>query len=300
MPAPSTLKRRPHDPGPDCRWLCRRNPGDRPARQHSRLYRSGRAAGVAQRLRPVRVQHDDDGHLVRDVDALGRGGNPTDRDAARFSSSSAAIRRPVIWRRFAFPITSTSLPTWRAARRPPCGSAPSPDCRDPDGSVWIHGSEGTLHFDRPSGRLCAGRRGDTALAEVAIAPEKAGEWQVEGGLRRIQSALGQPVRLTNFNDGVRTWNSPKPLPAARCRAEPSICRSDANDDRQAVRAPGARVQLTSSFSPSLSITPFHQRDLRVDELVELRRACRRRRTPPSAVKRSLVLGIVEPALHLGR
>ena len=70
------------------------------------------------------------------------------------------------------------------------------------GSVWIHGSEGTLHFDRPSGRLRAGRRGDAALAEVAIAPEKAGEWQVEVDF--VNSIrLGQPVRLTNFNDGVR-------------------------------------------------------------------------------------------------
>lgn len=70
------------------------------------------------------------------------------------------------------------------------------------GSVWIHGSEGTLHFDRPSGRLSAGRRGDAALAEVAIAPEKAGEWQVEEDF--VNSIrLKQPVRLTSFADGVR-------------------------------------------------------------------------------------------------
>ena len=69
-------------------------------------------------------------------------------------------------------------------------------------SAWIYGSEGTLHLDKAADGLYGGRRGDTALAEIAVAPEKAAEWRVE--LDFVDSIRRKaPVRLTSFLDGVR-------------------------------------------------------------------------------------------------
>lgn len=71
----------------------------------------------------------------------------------------------------------------------------------PGAEAWLYGSEGTLHFDGASGKLYAGKRGDAALAEIPIPPEKRGGWRVEEEF--IGAIRGQePVRLTSFQDGV--------------------------------------------------------------------------------------------------
>jgi predicted dehydrogenase len=76
-----------------------------------------------------------------------------------------------------------------------CGLAVGPQ-------IWLFGSDGTLHFDFSSDTLWGGRRGDSALREIAIAPEKVGRWRVEEefvGAIRGQEA----VERTTFADGVR-------------------------------------------------------------------------------------------------
>src|SRR5262245_29842185 len=45
--------------------------------------------------------------------------------------------------------------------------------------VWLYGSEGTLKFEQAGGRLLGGRRGDSALAPIEIAPEERYGWRVE-------------------------------------------------------------------------------------------------------------------------
>jgi predicted dehydrogenase len=76
-----------------------------------------------------------------------------------------------------------------------CGLAPG-------SGAWLFGSQGTLHFDQGSNRLLGARRGDSALQEIAIAPDKAGTWRVEEEF--INAIRGQePLRLTTFADGVK-------------------------------------------------------------------------------------------------
>ena len=76
-----------------------------------------------------------------------------------------------------------------------CGLGPGP-------GAWLFGSEGTLHFDQQSNTLLGGRRGDQALQEIPIAPEKAGTWRVEeefvGAIRGEEE-----LRYTTFADGVK-------------------------------------------------------------------------------------------------
>lgn len=66
--------------------------------------------------------------------------------------------------------------------------------------TWLYGSEAVLRFH--DGRLSMGRRGETALAPVAVPAAEAGAWRVEeefvGAIRGRE-----PVRLTTFEDGVR-------------------------------------------------------------------------------------------------
>jgi predicted dehydrogenase len=72
----------------------------------------------------------------------------------------------------------------------------------PDSGAWLFGSAGTLHYNHTSGKLFGGRRGDKALQEIPIAPEKAGKWRVEeefAGAIRGQ----EPLRLTDFATGVQ-------------------------------------------------------------------------------------------------
>lgn len=72
----------------------------------------------------------------------------------------------------------------------------------PADGIWLFGSQGTLHWDSPTGKLYGGKRGDKALAEIVIPAEKEGRWRVEeefvGAIRGLE-----PVRLTSFEDGVR-------------------------------------------------------------------------------------------------
>ena len=72
----------------------------------------------------------------------------------------------------------------------------------PADGIWLYGSQGTLHWDSPTGKLYGGRRGDQALAEIHIPAEREGRWRVEeefvGAIRGREQ-----VRLTSFEDGVR-------------------------------------------------------------------------------------------------
>ena len=71
----------------------------------------------------------------------------------------------------------------------------------PAHGAWLFGSEGTLHFELGNGKLLGGRRGDTALAEIEIPPEKAGAWRVEEEF--IGAIRGEePIQLTDFKTGL--------------------------------------------------------------------------------------------------
>lgn len=68
--------------------------------------------------------------------------------------------------------------------------------------AWLFGSKGTLHYDQASDKLFAGRQGEKALQEIAIAPEKAATWRVEEEF--VGAIRGQEeIRLTTFTDGVK-------------------------------------------------------------------------------------------------
>lgn len=76
-----------------------------------------------------------------------------------------------------------------------CGLAPG-------SGAWLFGSKGTLHYDQASDKLFAGRQGDKALQEVAVAAEKAGRWRVEEEF--VGAIRGQEqIQLTTFADGVK-------------------------------------------------------------------------------------------------
>lgn len=68
--------------------------------------------------------------------------------------------------------------------------------------AWLFGSDGTLHFDHSSNKLFGGRKGDKALQEIPITPEKEGRWRVEaefaGAIRGQET-----VKLTSFDIGVQ-------------------------------------------------------------------------------------------------
>ena len=72
----------------------------------------------------------------------------------------------------------------------------------PTDRVWFFGTEGTLRLDSPSMTLQGGRRGDSALSEIAVAPEQQGAWRVEDEFVNAIRGL-EPVTHTNFADGVR-------------------------------------------------------------------------------------------------
>lgn len=72
----------------------------------------------------------------------------------------------------------------------------------PGSGAWLFGSQGTLHFDQGSNKLFGARRGDKALQEMTIAPDKEGKWRVEEEF--INAIRGQePIRYTTFADGVK-------------------------------------------------------------------------------------------------
>jgi predicted dehydrogenase len=72
----------------------------------------------------------------------------------------------------------------------------------PPSEVWLFGSEGTLRLEATALRLWGARRGDTALAEIAIPPERRTGWRVEEEF--VNAIRGrEPVTRTTFEDGVR-------------------------------------------------------------------------------------------------
>ena len=68
--------------------------------------------------------------------------------------------------------------------------------------VWIFGDQGTLRLQADSMTLSGGRRGDDALAEIDVPPEKRGGWRVEEEFVNAIRGL-EPVTHTSFEDGVR-------------------------------------------------------------------------------------------------
>ena len=72
----------------------------------------------------------------------------------------------------------------------------------PPGEVWIFGSDGTLRLDADGKRLFGARRGDKALAEIAIPAERRVGWRVEEEF--VNAIRGrEKVSRTTFEDGVR-------------------------------------------------------------------------------------------------
>jgi predicted dehydrogenase len=68
--------------------------------------------------------------------------------------------------------------------------------------AWIFGSDGTLRLEMEARRLWGGRRGDTALKEIAIPAERRGGWRVEAEF--VNAIRGrEKVSHTTFEDGVR-------------------------------------------------------------------------------------------------
>ncbi len=67
--------------------------------------------------------------------------------------------------------------------------------------LWLFGTDGTLHLDGRSMTLSGGKRGDRALSEIAIDPEKEGGWRVEEEFINAIRGL-EPVTRTSFQDGA--------------------------------------------------------------------------------------------------
>ena len=68
---------------------------------------------------------------------------------------------------------------------------------------WIFGTDGTISLQGPLfNKVLAGKRGDEALSELPIAPEKRGKWRVEEEF--INAIRGEePVTHTPFDIGVQ-------------------------------------------------------------------------------------------------
>jgi predicted dehydrogenase len=73
--------------------------------------------------------------------------------------------------------------------------APAPE-------AWLFGSEGTLRLEADSLRLTGGRRGESALREIPIAPKTRIGWRVEEEF--VNAIRGrEKIARTGFEDGVR-------------------------------------------------------------------------------------------------
>jgi len=72
----------------------------------------------------------------------------------------------------------------------------------PPAEAWIFGAEGTLRVEADARRLSGGRRGDKALAEIAIPAERRIGWRVEEEF--VNAIRGrEKISRTTFEDGVR-------------------------------------------------------------------------------------------------
>jgi len=72
----------------------------------------------------------------------------------------------------------------------------------PASEAWIFGSDGTLRLEADARRLWGGRRGDNALAEIAIPAERRIGWRVEEEF--VNAIRGrEKIARTTFEDGVR-------------------------------------------------------------------------------------------------
>lgn len=72
----------------------------------------------------------------------------------------------------------------------------------PASEVWIFGSEGTLRLEADALRLTGGRRGESALREIAVPPRTRIGWRVEEEF--VNAIRGrEKIARTTFEDGVR-------------------------------------------------------------------------------------------------
>ncbi len=72
----------------------------------------------------------------------------------------------------------------------------------PASEAWLFGSEGTVRLEADALRLSGGRRGESALREVPIAPKTRIGWRVEEEF--VNAIRGrEKIARTNFEDGVR-------------------------------------------------------------------------------------------------
>jgi predicted dehydrogenase len=72
----------------------------------------------------------------------------------------------------------------------------------PPAEVWIFGSDGTLRLEADARRVSGARRGETALREIPIPPERRVGWRVEEEF--VNAIRGrEKVSRTTFEDGVR-------------------------------------------------------------------------------------------------
>ena len=67
--------------------------------------------------------------------------------------------------------------------------------------VWLFGAEGTLRLDARTMTLSGGKRGDRALSEIPIDPQKEDTWRVEEEFINAIRGL-EPVTRTSFQDGA--------------------------------------------------------------------------------------------------
>ena len=88
----------------------------------------------------------------------------------------------------------------------------------PASEVWLFGTEGTLRVEADAQKLWGGRRGDRALAEIAIANERRGGWRVEEEF--VNAVRGKErVTRTAFDDGVRYMEFTEAVARSAARGE---------------------------------------------------------------------------------
>jgi predicted dehydrogenase len=87
----------------------------------------------------------------------------------------------------------------------------------PGNSVWLHGTEGTIHVDNQM-RVYGGKRGAPELQEIANPPEARYSWSVEQEfIASIRD--GAPVMRTPFNIGVHYMEWTEAVTASAQRGE---------------------------------------------------------------------------------